>query len=153
MRVIIIDAASQASCSSLWVRLFNAYGIKPPTLVILYRQNVNFIFEKSQNLVTSLGSPKGSTMIYKFKSSRFLRLKKYNQQILRRLQLKASKGSNITDTNHKWAQCGEITAISFCPMSCRKPTLKRMLDRRGYFMRQVRSIIAIRHHFSNDTSH
>jgi len=42
-------------------------------------------------------------MIYKFKSSRFLRLKKYNQQILRRLQLKASTGSNIIDTNHKWA--------------------------------------------------
>jgi D-alanyl-D-alanine carboxypeptidase len=28
---------------------------------------------------------------------------KCNQQILRRLQLKASKGSNIIDTNHKWA--------------------------------------------------
>ena len=42
-------------------------------------------------------------MIYKFKSSRFLRVKKYNQQILRRLQFKASKGSKIIDTNHKWA--------------------------------------------------
>ncbi len=42
-------------------------------------------------------------MIYKFKSSRFLRLKKYNQQILRRLQFKALKGSKIIDTNHKWA--------------------------------------------------
>jgi len=42
-------------------------------------------------------------MIYKFKSSRFLRLKKYNQQILQRLKFKASKDSNIIDTNHKWA--------------------------------------------------
>ena len=50
-------------------------------------------------------------MIYKFKSSRFLRLKKYNQQILRRLQFKASKGSKIIDTNHKWAHLWLVSII------------------------------------------
>lgn len=42
-------------------------------------------------------------MIHKFKSSGFLRLKKYNKQISRRLEFKTSKGNKIIDTNHKWA--------------------------------------------------
>jgi len=42
-------------------------------------------------------------MKIKSKSYRFLRLKKHNQLIMRRLKLKAAKGSDAIDTNHKWA--------------------------------------------------
>ena len=41
-------------------------------------------------------------MKIKFKSYRFLRLKKYNQRIMWHLKMKASKNNATIDTNHKW---------------------------------------------------
>ena len=42
-------------------------------------------------------------MKFKFKGYRFLRLKKYNQRIMRHLKIKAAKSNATMDTNHKWA--------------------------------------------------
>ena len=49
------------------------------------------------------------TMKFKFKSYRFLRLKKYNQRIMRHLKMKAAKGSTTIDTNHKWVWIVNVT--------------------------------------------
>ena len=40
-------------------------------------------------------------MKFKFKSYRFLRLKKYNQRIMRHPKMKAAKSNATIDNNHK----------------------------------------------------